>query len=131
MHISIDGCLLIQPIIIFGLFGKIASTKIDSRWCDLYILRSFLGWHKYFLIYKRAPPADDSVGVCSITLSFRFMLVVGVIPFINLDSAMPIKSNSVWSWLIKCLKLSNCLGRKPTFRWNNEELHFSYLWLYD
>ena len=65
-------------------------------------------------------PADDSVGVCSITQSFRFILVVELIPFINLDSAMPIKLNSIWSWLIKYLKVPNCLGREATFRWNNE-----------
>ena len=48
------------------------------------------------------------------------MLVVGLIPFVNLDSIMAIKSNSIWSWLINYLKLSNCLGRKSTFMWNNE-----------
>ena len=29
------------------------------------------------------------------------MLVVGLIPFINLDSVMLLKSNSICSWLIK------------------------------
>ena len=46
------------------------------------------------------------------------MLVVGLIYFIDLDSVMLIKSNSIWSWLIKNSKLSNCLEREPTFRWN-------------
>ena len=40
--------------------------------------------------------ADDSEGVCSITLSFRLMLVVWLIPFINIDSVMLLKSTSIW-----------------------------------
>ena len=60
------------------------------------------------------------------------MLTVGVLPFINLVSVMPIKSNSIWSWLIKYLRLSNCLGRnKHLLGEIKNELCFLYFWLYD
>ena len=69
-------------------------------------LRSFRILYKCFLLmYKRAPHALDSVGVCSIAQFARAMFLGEKLVFYIGDSVIPIKSKSMsisvrsaWSW---------------------------------
>ena len=56
-----------QSIIKYEVFGQLISLNTDSNLPGLYIFRSVLGlYDNLLLIYGRAPPAEGSVGVCSI-----------------------------------------------------------------
>ena len=60
------GCLCKQPIIKFEVFGQIISMNTDSNLSGVYIVRSALGLYDNMLLKWSAPPAEASVGVCSV-----------------------------------------------------------------
>ena len=53
-------------------------------------------------MYKRAPPALDSVGVCSVALFARAMFVGEKSVFEMHDSVISIKSKSMLSFVKNC-----------------------------
>ena len=56
----------------------------------------------FLLMYKRAPPALDSVGVCSVALFARAMFVGEKSVFEMHDSVISIKSMSMLSFVKHC-----------------------------
>ena len=56
-----------QPVFKYEMFGQIISLNTDSNLPGAYIFRSVQGLcDVLLLIYRRAPPAEGLVGVCSI-----------------------------------------------------------------
>ena len=56
-----------QPVITFEEFGQRVSMNTDSNLPEAYIFGSALGlYDNLLLIYRRTPPVESSVGVCSI-----------------------------------------------------------------
>ena len=118
-----------HPTIILVLLGIITTTKADSVLRGLYNLRSFLIlYERFLLMYKKAPPALDWVGVCLTEQFARAMFVGKKLVFEMRDSIIPRKSKSLsisvrsaWSW-------SKYFEREQIWWWNIERL-FNFMLL--
>ena len=64
---SIKGYSYMVPTIMFNFLGSLFQLKVDSSSYFLFMFEPSRGFYERWLaIYKRLPPAEDSVGVNSI-----------------------------------------------------------------
>ena len=113
----IEGCLQTTLIKWLFLLGISTSINVDSNSLGQYIWRSFLDlYERFWKIYIKVPPAEDSVGVCSVLKHGRSMLVVCVCFVEILLSERHIISTLWLTRLRKVLKSSICAEMEEMFQ---------------
>ena len=116
------GCLQIVPIRKLGLFGYKNLIKTDSSFLGQYIWRSFRTLHyRVWDMNIRAPQAETSVGVCSISFPGILMLLVSGIFCQILLSVMHIIWILVSRRLRKVTSSLICEDKDDISKCNNEK----------
>ena len=115
------GCLYIVPNIKLGLLGIRSSMKTDSSLLGVCICKSSRNLYDNFCdIYMRDPPADDSVGVCSMLSRWMSMLLVREFFLEILLSEMQMMSNLVSTWLRSVFDSFMWAGNDEMFKCERE-----------
>ena len=116
------GCLQVVPFTKLGLSGNKSSIKTDSSFLGQYICRSF---HTlYCSVWDtniKAPPAETTVGLCSILYPVILMLLMSWFFCKSLLSIMHIITNLVSRRSRKVTSLLMCEDKDDMFKCNDED----------
>ena len=109
-----------KPTIILGFLGLIFSINVDSNWASLEIFKSL----RILVIYRRVPPVEDSVGVCSKEQLFNRIFRVTETFLTILVSFMAITSKLIFVDYCRFWLSSKFLFNEQELMWNREREFF-------